>query len=135
MWNGNEWVIQNSKDISLVIKDASGNRRKIHVGLDWIQQNDEMMYHLDIMVAHVSTKDDLDQVPLSKHACLDVFQDDLGASATEKATMKLLQGAKSVGQTEELSRLLTRQPLTEENCVVASAEVNKCLLMLCDDCP
>ncbi|EYC13329.1 hypothetical protein Y032_0044g925 [Ancylostoma ceylanicum] len=38
--------------------------------------------------------------------------------------MKLLRGAKSVGQADELSRLLKRQPLTQEDSVVASVEVD-----------
>ncbi|KAL6728903.1 hypothetical protein Aduo_000010 [Ancylostoma duodenale] len=83
--NVDEWKRMGSpelKDTSLVVKDASGNRMKVHgelmchfrlkgarsegkcyltlhkslVGLDWIQQNDEMTYHLDRMVAHINVR-------------------------------------------------------------------------------
>ncbi|KAL6733951.1 hypothetical protein Aduo_004543 [Ancylostoma duodenale] len=77
--NVDEWKRMGSpklKDTSLVVKNASGNQMKVHgelmcpfrlkgavgegkcyvtphkslVGLDWIQKNDEMTYHLDRLV-------------------------------------------------------------------------------------
>ncbi|EYC04029.1 hypothetical protein Y032_0090g2375 [Ancylostoma ceylanicum] len=116
------------KDTSLVVKDANGNQMKVYseltckfrlkgvigegkcyviphkslVGLDGIQQNDEMAYHLDRMVAHISTKGDENLIVELKQKFESVFQDGPGTCTKEKAALKLLQGAKPVYRMKRL---------------------------------
>ncbi|VDL77978.1 unnamed protein product [Nippostrongylus brasiliensis] len=107
---------------NVVVKNASGSEMKIHgklrcefemkghrtegyayvtpynslMGLEWIQANEEMMYHMKMMVAQVGVNKGSDVEKELMETFPAVFEEGLGHCTKEKAELILVQGVRPV---------------------------------------
>ncbi|EYC10725.1 hypothetical protein Y032_0054g2518 [Ancylostoma ceylanicum] len=123
--NGDVWRSMGSRKLentSVVVKNASGSSMKIHgklwceiqikrsrsegyayvkphnslLGLEWIQENEDMFYYMRMMVAEVKADHNGDVAMKLKETYPEVFEEGLGLCTKEKADLLLVGDVRPV---------------------------------------